>query len=197
MTSIISRLVSSESACSTTVGARPPPLRPRLDVLHIGANRLALLQPCLSRAVLPRSCPAAGRGDVSPTRPASHARGRLQMVTGSMVGSNAACPDVSADGNVSVLCISPQISSFQPAARYQTLAASAGPLPVRVQPGPNPESPEHQGPMMLTCPNISSTLLARSPSVSPPSMPRTQPSHPLHCGITVSGLSPGQEGQRQ
>lgn len=38
---------------------------------------------------------------------------------------------------------------------------------MRVPQGPNPESPDHQGPMMLTHPNISGTQLARCPSVSP------------------------------
>lgn len=87
----------------------------------------------------------------------------------------------------SALCINSSTRSPPPPPR------SVSRTLCEVQPGPNPASPERQGPMMLTYPSISITLKTGSPSTSP-SMLR---SHPLHCGITVSGLSPGQEGQRQ
>lgn len=124
--SIISRLVSSERPCSTVVRIQPPPLQPRLEALPISANHPALLQPSLSGAVPLWSCPATSQGKSSPARSAAGVPcpGHLEMVTSGVAGSSSVCPDVSADGNVSVLCISLQISPFQATAGYQTPAAA-------------------------------------------------------------------------
>lgn len=134
-------------------------------------------QRCTTFILLPRSCPAEPSKD-------GH---QCPIVCSSAGSGHAAHPGVTADGNVSVLCLSADLT-----AHCNTPGASAEP-PDHSQPGKHRASQSdgrHVGKHLPRGYQGARVLLLHP-------YPGHELPHPLLHGISASGPSPGQEGQRR